>query len=176
MTGVAAGTGGAALRKQATVREEEEEEEEVEGEDEEQEQEQELKQRKEELGGDDRQESDDGDEDTQVRALPMERKRTGGIRFADETAADEAVPEPVTARVTRSKRAKLDELRSEHEQIVANMKAHEARKAAAALQLLSHYKSEAERLLTLTQKSRAVATSRRIVRRQSRITNSSFVP
>ena len=65
---------------------------------------------------------------------PAARKR-GGIRFADEAEAEEAVPEPVGARVTRSKRAKIEELREEHERMVASMKEHETRKAAAAHQV-----------------------------------------
>eukprot|EP01052_Picozoa_sp_SAG31_P028669 SAG31_NODE_2787_length_5092_cov_2.933907_3_plen_253_part_00 len=105
-----------------------------------------------------------GDGELQNANELLMKRKSGAIRFADETTAAEAVPEPATARVTRSKRAKLDELRSEHEQMVASMKQHELRKAAAAQQLLAHYKNEAERLQTLTQKSRAVATSRRIVR------------
>ena len=38
--------------------------------------------------------------------------------FADQAAAEDVAPEPVNARVTRSKRAQLDELRRQHEEMV----------------------------------------------------------
>jgi hypothetical protein len=64
-------------------------------------------------------------------------------------------------RVTRSKQRELDVLRDQHEDMVATMQDTAARREAASKQLISHYKGEAERLLTMTQKSKSVAKSNR---------------
>ena len=45
--------------------------------------------------------------------------------------------------------------------MVATMQDTAARREAASKQLISHYKGEAERLLTMTQKSKSVAKSNR---------------
>ena len=64
-------------------------------------------------------------------------------------------------RVTRSKQRELDVLRDQHDDMVATMQDTAARREAASKQLISHYKGEAERLLTMTQKSKSVAKSNR---------------